>query len=111
MRKTQKPSERSQKSQKLREQALEQLRQTRAKLLKEHPLLMKKMSILAKRHAPQFEDESQEPKAPISADQSAGNEEVKLDQNKNRSTIEKYLELKSSKSPINGAIKAMLKKH
>lgn len=109
----------AQKSKKIRQQALEQLRKTRAKLLKDHPLLMKKMAILAKRHAPPLGNEAEKaPKIPENNHLKdtpprlkPHTNDLQVDKEKNVQAVLKYLEIKEGHPALNVAVKAMLSKN
>ncbi|MGB0719578.1 MAG: hypothetical protein ACPGRX_03840 [Bdellovibrionales bacterium] len=79
-------------------QAVAALRETRAKLLQDHPDLMQKMAVLAN-----MSQTSQPQAVPF--------DETHVDKQKNISTVLKFLENKDDKPALRVAVKAMLSKH
>lgn len=107
------------KNSKTKEKALKQLRDTKAKLTADHPELMQTM----RKHAEKMH-EPPKPKPPSSqstfedtlrqiapVDKSTG-DELPIDQDKNITTILKFMEVKEDgNSGVNKALKALLLKH
>lgn len=81
---------------KIKKEAMEQLRKTRAKLLREHPERMAEIQAM-------LEAQQQ----PVRDAGDVGD----VSKEKNISTVLKSLELRDGDAPFNAAVKAMLAKH
>lgn len=89
-----------------KEKALRQLRETRAKLTKEHPKLMKIM-----REKVQALHDKGVLGGAVGQAASDTKSDTHIDKDKNITTVIKFLELKDETGPTKKAIRALLSKH